>query len=149
MYISQSHFKTVLLRCLLNFSFATIGMFYFSYHQLEQYSRLGFVQLKLTIPFEKNDNFISIFFPCRDVREYKSRVESYSREILRKEAQIKELQNRLENGEGSKSPKTFLLFNSEKYFIVVNSFVLICSVQLHVKKVSILGQRGFNFLKSF
>ena len=38
----------------------------------------------------------------RDVREFKSRVDSYSREMLRKEAQIKDLQARLENGEGSK-----------------------------------------------
>jgi hypothetical protein len=38
----------------------------------------------------------------RDVREYKSRVESYSRDLLRKEAQIKELQVRLDNGDGSK-----------------------------------------------
>jgi hypothetical protein len=72
-----------------------------------QQNRLGFVQLKLPITFEKNNNFISNFFPFRDVREYKSRVESYSREILRKEAQIKELQNRLENGEGSKSQNLF------------------------------------------
>lgn len=41
-------------------------------------------------------------FLSRDVREYKTRVDSYSREMLRKEQQIKELQSRLENGEGSK-----------------------------------------------
>ena len=50
-------------------------------------------------------------FFIRDVREYKSRVESYSRELLRKEAQIKELQNRLENGEGSESAFIFTLIN--------------------------------------
>ncbi len=38
----------------------------------------------------------------RDVSDFKSRVDSYSREILRKEAQIRDLQARLENGEGSK-----------------------------------------------
>ena len=38
----------------------------------------------------------------RDIREYKSRVESYSREMLRKEAQVRDLQQRLENGDGSK-----------------------------------------------
>ena len=41
--------------------------------------------------------------PCRDVREFKTRVDSYSREILRKESLIKDLQTRLENGEGSES----------------------------------------------
>ena len=44
--------------------------------------------------------FFKIFF--REIREYKSRVESYSREMLRKEAQCRDLQQRLENGEGSK-----------------------------------------------
>jgi len=36
-----------------------------------------------------------------DIREYKSRVESYSREMLRKEAQIRDMTQRLENGDGS------------------------------------------------
>ena len=43
---------------------------------------------------------INIIF--REIREYKSRVESYSREMLRKEAQVRDLTQRLENGEGSK-----------------------------------------------
>ena len=38
----------------------------------------------------------------RDTRDYKSRIEAYSREMLRKEAQIKDLQSRAENGDGSK-----------------------------------------------
>lgn len=46
----------------------------------------------------------------RDVREYKSRVDSFSREMLRKESQIKELQTRVENGEGSKSMILILLW---------------------------------------
>ena len=44
--------------------------------------------------------YLWLFF--REIREYKSRVESYSREMLRKEAQCRDLQQRLENGEGSK-----------------------------------------------
>ncbi|XP_059087809.1 serine/threonine-protein kinase MRCK beta-like isoform X3 [Tigriopus californicus] len=36
-----------------------------------------------------------------DVREYKSRVDSFSREMMRKESQIKDLQTRVENGEGT------------------------------------------------
>ena len=44
-----------------------------------------------------------IYSYFRDIREYKSRVESYSREMLRKEAQIRDMTQRLENGEGSKS----------------------------------------------
>ena len=38
----------------------------------------------------------------RDMNEYKGRVESYSREMLRKESQIKELQTRMETGDGRK-----------------------------------------------
>ena len=49
------------------------------------------------------EHFFSFF---RDIREYKSRVESYSREMLRKEAQIRDMTQRLENGDGSK----FILF---------------------------------------
>ena len=56
--------------------------------------------------YQENHNCIEfefgIFFVFRDIREYKSRVESYSREMLRKEAQVRDLQQRLENGEGSK-----------------------------------------------
>ena len=36
----------------------------------------------------------------KDMNEYKGRVESYSRECLRKESQIKELQGRIETGDG-------------------------------------------------
>eukprot|EP00092_Neocalanus_flemingeri_P050602 GFUD01058565.1.p1 GENE.GFUD01058565.1~~GFUD01058565.1.p1 ORF type:complete len:1896 (+),score=372.41 GFUD01058565.1:511-6198(+) len=36
----------------------------------------------------------------KDMIEYKGRVESYSREMLRKESQIKELQGRIETGDG-------------------------------------------------
>ena len=43
-----------------------------------------------------------IYIIFREIREYKSRVESYSREMLRKEAQVRDLTQRLENGEGSK-----------------------------------------------
>ena len=32
--------------------------------------------------------------------EYKGRVETYSREVLRKESQIKELQGRIDTGDG-------------------------------------------------
>ena len=54
--------------------------------------------------FNLNISFLFYFF--RDIREYKSRVESYSREMLRKEAQIRDMTQRLENGDGSK----FILF---------------------------------------
>ena len=42
-----------------------------------------------------------ITYVCRDTREFKARVDSYSREMLRKEAQIRDLQTRLDQGEGS------------------------------------------------
>ena len=41
--------------------------------------------------------------------DYKGRVESYSREMLRKESQIKELQSRMETGDGSKYYSYFLV----------------------------------------
>ena len=41
-------------------------------------------------------------FLSRDMIDYKGRVESYSREMLRKESQIKELQTRMETGDGCK-----------------------------------------------
>ena len=54
---------------------------------------------KLIMISRKNFHIYIIF---REIREYKSRVESYSREMLRKEAQVRDLTQRLENGEGSK-----------------------------------------------
>lgn len=58
--------------------------------------------------------------------DYKGRVESYSREMLRKESQIKELQTRMETGDGCKYIKNFLspskssrnLFNSNFIFLL-------------------------------
>ena len=61
---------------------------------------------------------LTLYFQCfffRDIREYKSRVESYSREMLRKEAQIRDMTQRLENGDGSKS----ILFFNEKFIIIM------------------------------
>ena len=45
------------------------------------------------------------------MKEYKSRVESYSREMLRKESQIKELQGRIEIGDGCKYIKITFICN--------------------------------------
>lgn len=39
---------------------------------------------------------------CRDVREFKQRYENMSRENMRKEKQLRDLQSRLESGEGCK-----------------------------------------------
>ena len=36
----------------------------------------------------------------RDMLEYKGRVNAYSQEVLRKESQIKELQGRIDTGDG-------------------------------------------------
>ena len=41
----------------------------------------------------------------RDMKDYKSRVESYSREMLRKDSQIKDLQGRIDGGDGCKYDK--------------------------------------------
>ena len=54
--------------------------------------------------------FKLIFFKFREMREYKARVESYSREMLRKESQIKELQGRIENGDGCKFKISIIFF---------------------------------------
>ena len=50
-----------------------------------------------------------ITYVCRDTREFKARVDSYSREMLRKEAQIRDLQTRLDQGEGSEYYRRILL----------------------------------------
>ena len=44
--------------------------------------------------------------------EYKGRVESYSREMLRKESQIKELQGRIETGDGCEYTVNITVFSS-------------------------------------
>ena len=43
--------------------------------------------------------------------EYKGRVESYSREMLRKESQIKELQGRIETGDGCEYTVNIIVFH--------------------------------------
>ena len=55
----------------------------------------------------RSTDFCTHTFSCllhdalpRDMVEYKGRVESYSREVLRKESQIKELQGRIDTGDG-------------------------------------------------
>ena len=57
-----------------------------------------------------------IYIIFREIREYKSRVESYSREMLRKEAQVRDLTQRLENGEGSKL-KFHVIFSKNRGII--------------------------------
>ena len=64
------------------------------------FSMIRNVPLGYKMAGNSNDFIDRLFF--RDIREYKSRVESYSREMLRKEAQIRDMQQRLENGDGSK-----------------------------------------------
>ena len=51
------------------------------------------------------------------MKEYKSRVESYSREMLRKESQIKELQGRIEIGDGCK-------YHNHHHFTPLYKFLL-------------------------
>ena len=66
----------------------------------------------------RSTDFCTHTFSCllhdalpRDMVEYKGRVESYSREVLRKESQIKELQGRIDTGDGCEyfPFKTFFL----------------------------------------
>ena len=45
----------------------------------------------------------------RDMVEYKGRVNAYSQEVLRKESQIKELQGRIDTGDGCEYPQSHLL----------------------------------------
>lgn len=66
----------------------------------------------------------------RDVRDYKSRIDAYSREMLRKEAQIKDLQTRVDNGDGSKLFVTFLFWiahniSFKKFVIIFHRFTYI------------------------
>ena len=60
---------------------------------------------------------IHIYIIFREIREYKSRVESYSREMLRKEAQVRDLTQRLENGEGSKLNFHVIIFSKNRRII--------------------------------
>ena len=57
------------------------------------------------------------FYCHRDVRDYKSRIDAYSREMLRKEAQIKDLQTRVDNGDGSKLFVAFFILYCSQYFV--------------------------------
>ncbi len=50
------------------------------------------------------------------MKEFKSRVDSYSREMLRKDSQIKELQGRIEVGDGCKYFFSFLNFTEINIF---------------------------------
>ena len=68
--------------------------------------------------FTKKKLLTSYIF--REIREYKSRVESYSREMLRKEAQVRDLTQRLENGEGSK-----LKFSRNYFFQKSSNYIFL------------------------
>ena len=52
---------------------------------------------------ERLQELMDVLF--RDMKDYKSRVESYSREMLRKDSQIKDLQGRIDGGDGCKYNK--------------------------------------------
>ncbi len=70
---------------------------------------------------------------CRDVREAKSVQDSYSRELARKENQIRDLQARLENGEGSKctaAPSGRVRFRVPPTCRPASCFKLTCAVEL-------------------
>lgn len=49
-----------------------------------------------------------MFSQCRDLRETRQRYDSVGSDMKRKEMQIRELQQRLENGEGCKSNLYFI-----------------------------------------
>ena len=58
--------------------------------------------------------------------DYKGRVESYSRDLLRKESQIKELQSRMDTGDGCEyqhlSSYIVFHFSSVGKYSIANSF---------------------------
>ena len=58
--------------------------------------------------------------------DYKGRVESYSRDLLRKESQIKELQSRMDTGDGCEyqhlSRYIVFHFSSVGKYSIANSF---------------------------
>ena len=75
----------------------------------------------------------------RDTRDYKSRIEAYSREMLRKEAQIKDLQSRVENGDGSKY-----------FFSIILSFSdSVKCPNLHIFYVTLVIMVGMAIMQSF
>ena len=77
---------------------------------------LSLFQKLIMISRKKIINF-HIYIIFREIREYKSRVESYSREMLRKEAQVRDLTQRLENGEGSKLNFHVIIFSKNRRII--------------------------------
>ena len=60
------------------------------------------------------------------MKEFKSRVDSYSREMMRKDSQIKELQGRIEVGDGCKyyfSVQLDKITTGKKILILINWFL--------------------------
>ena len=78
---------------------------------------LSLFQKLIMISRKKKLINIHIYIIFREIREYKSRVESYSREMLRKEAQVRDLTQRLENGEGSKLNFHVIIFSKNRRII--------------------------------
>merc|ERR1719319_834179 len=58
------------------------------------------IQAKQEISVELSKVRAELEASRKDMTEYKGRVETYSREVLRKESQIKELQGRIDTGDG-------------------------------------------------
>lgn len=64
-------------------------------------------------------NLSLLFCLCRDLRETRQRYDSVGSDMKRKEMQIRELQQRLENGEGCKSNLLFIRQSIFKFVIYI------------------------------
>ena len=68
------------------------------------------------------------------MKEFKSRVDSYSREMLRKDSQIKELQGRIEVGDGCKYLFYFINYTEINIFHYFSSTLIIISNRSFLNK---------------
>ena len=73
------------------------------------------------------------------MNEYKGRVESYSRECLRKESQIKELQGRIETGDGCKYHHTPYSFS--QYSVPTSGHSCHSRVTVHCRSLPCLPRQ--------
>merc|ERR1719210_3046523 len=81
------------------------------------------IQAKQDISQELSKVRAELEASSKDMVDYKGRVESYSREMLRKESQIKELQGRIETGDGCRSnspaPRKSKIYDASGNILVI------------------------------
>lgn len=110
---------------------------------------------KYVLQLNNNDNkiiemfFLSTTFICRELRDFKQRLDCVSHEMKRKELQIKELQTRLETGDSCKYPPIeSSTTNSRSILVFPQSFGnLVSLIVLHTAVIhaALVVCKNFNF----